>query len=92
MKFYVKETRRDKRILFAAVCGGHIVGDEGTIQSPRFPENYAPDANCNWVIKVPKKFQVALTFQYFNVGYFIFILKFADSRTDLFKKTINIAA
>uniref|UniRef100_A0A915BIG2 Metalloendopeptidase n=2 Tax=Parascaris univalens TaxID=6257 RepID=A0A915BIG2_PARUN len=52
---------------YIAVCGGHIVGDEGTIQSPRFPENYAPDANCNWVIKVPKKFQVALTFQYFNL-------------------------
>uniref|UniRef100_A0A183VCE0 Tolloid n=2 Tax=Toxocara canis TaxID=6265 RepID=A0A183VCE0_TOXCA len=53
------------------VCGGHIIGDEGTIQSPRFPENYAPDANCNWVITVPKKFQVALTFQYFNILYML---------------------
>lgn len=52
---------------YLAVCGGRIESDKGTIQSPRFPENYGPDAKCEWIISVPKGYQVALTFHYFNL-------------------------
>ncbi|VDO30582.1 unnamed protein product [Brugia timori] len=50
-----------------SVCGGHIIGDIGTIQSPRYPENYMPDEECKWLITVQEGYQIALTFQFFNL-------------------------
>ncbi|VDN19242.1 unnamed protein product, partial [Gongylonema pulchrum] len=49
------------------VCGGHIIGEKGTIQSPRYPESYSPNSECKWVVFVPEGYQVALTFQFFNL-------------------------
>uniref|UniRef100_A0A8R1TTG2 Metalloendopeptidase n=1 Tax=Onchocerca volvulus TaxID=6282 RepID=A0A8R1TTG2_ONCVO len=51
----------------SAICGGHIFGDTGTIQSPRYPENYMPDVECKWLITVQEGYQVALTFQFFSL-------------------------
>ncbi|VDN92429.1 unnamed protein product [Brugia pahangi] len=52
---------------YIAVCGGHIIGDIGTIQTPRYPENYMPDEECKWLITVQEGYQIALTFQFFNL-------------------------
>ncbi|VDM95878.1 unnamed protein product [Thelazia callipaeda] len=52
---------------YIVICGGHFVDEEGTIQSPRYPENYMPDEECKWIITVPEGYQVALNFQFFNL-------------------------
>ncbi|VDK86383.1 unnamed protein product [Litomosoides sigmodontis] len=43
---------------YIAVCGGHIVSDIGTIQSPRYPESYMPDEECKWLITVQEGYQL----------------------------------
>ncbi|MCP9265517.1 Metalloendopeptidase [Dirofilaria immitis] len=43
---------------YIAVCGGHIIGDIGIIQSPRYPENYMPDEECKWLITVQEGYQL----------------------------------
>uniref|UniRef100_A0A914DQL4 Metalloendopeptidase n=1 Tax=Acrobeloides nanus TaxID=290746 RepID=A0A914DQL4_9BILA len=41
---------------FKVQCGGTIRSENGTIQSPRFPEFYPPESKCIWNISVEKNF------------------------------------
>ena len=38
-------------------CGSNMldlkIGDSGLIQSPNYPRNYPPNAECTWWLKVP---------------------------------------
>jgi tolkin protein len=50
-----------------ALCGGDIHAEEGTLQSPNYPEDYRPNKECIWKITVPESFQVALKLQSFEI-------------------------
>ncbi|RWS10861.1 tolloid-like protein 1 [Dinothrombium tinctorium] len=52
---------------YEALCGGDIFKEEGTLQSPNYPEDYRPNKECIWKITVPEKYQVALKFQSFEI-------------------------
>ncbi|XP_015790048.1 tolloid-like protein 1 [Tetranychus urticae] len=52
---------------YEAICGGDIVSEEGTLQSPNYPEDYRPNKECIWKIIVPEKYQVALKFSSFEI-------------------------
>uniref|UniRef100_T1L6A2 CUB domain-containing protein n=1 Tax=Tetranychus urticae TaxID=32264 RepID=T1L6A2_TETUR len=54
-------------LCFSAICGGDIVSEEGTLQSPNYPEDYRPNKECIWKIIVPEKYQVALKFSSFEI-------------------------
>lgn len=41
--------------------------EEGTLQSPNYPEDYRPNKECVWKITVPESYQVALKFQSFEI-------------------------
>ena len=34
-------------------CGGAVYGTEATITSPSYPNSYAQDLDCAWLIKFP---------------------------------------
>ena len=43
-------------------------GDEGTLQSPNYPDDYRSNQDCYWKITVPDNYQVALKFELFQVS------------------------
>ncbi|XP_077483788.1 cubilin-like [Amblyomma americanum] len=47
-------------------CGDWYEDDEGVITSPRFPENYADNLNCSYLIVVPEGSHVELNFDQGN--------------------------
>lgn len=51
----------------AAVCGGHIVKDNGMLSSPNYPDNYKGNKECIWKLEVSDGYTVALKFQSFEV-------------------------
>ena len=54
---------------FVPACGGVIdVKDNGTIQSPLFPQSYPPHIVCIWELKAPDGYQIKLKFEYFKLG------------------------
>lgn len=52
---------------YEALCGGEVNREEGTLQSPNYPEDYRPNKECIWKITVPEGYQVALKFQSFEI-------------------------
>lgn len=48
-------------------CGRNMldlkIGDSGLIQSPNYPRNYPPNAECTWWLKVPDIFWVFICIQ-----------------------------
>uniref|UniRef100_A0A8C4X1X3 CUB domain-containing protein n=1 Tax=Eptatretus burgeri TaxID=7764 RepID=A0A8C4X1X3_EPTBU len=46
-------------------CGGEMEGDTGQFASPGFPQDYRPNLNCVWNIKVPEGRVVFLSFRFF---------------------------
>ncbi|CAL4063003.1 unnamed protein product [Meganyctiphanes norvegica] len=52
---------------YEAVCGGELEQEEGTLESPNYPEDYRPNKECVWKITVPQGFQVALRFHSFEI-------------------------
>ncbi|TPP58728.1 hypothetical protein FGIG_08235, partial [Fasciola gigantica] len=51
----------------SAQCSYRLSGPSGTLQSPNYPKNYPPLADCNWTISVPENYSVRLNFQDFAV-------------------------
>ncbi|XP_028403966.1 cubilin-like isoform X2 [Dendronephthya gigantea] len=43
-------------------CGGQLTSNEGSIQSPLYPEFYPNNMLCTWVISVEKPARIRLTF------------------------------
>ncbi|XP_033117677.1 tolloid-like protein 1 isoform X1 [Anneissia japonica] len=53
---------------YEAICGGSIIGKaSGNLQSPNYPDDYRPNKECIWKIKMPEDEQVGLRFQSFEV-------------------------
>ncbi|XP_046557391.1 LOW QUALITY PROTEIN: bone morphogenetic protein 1-like [Haliotis rubra] len=48
-------------------CGGYIDQENGTIQSPSFPELYPPNKNCVWQIVAPEQYRIMLNFSHFDL-------------------------
>ncbi|XP_069805658.1 embryonic protein UVS.2-like [Dendropsophus ebraccatus] len=42
-------------------CGGTFYNLMGTITSPGYPDNYAPNLNCSYIIKAPENYTVSFT-------------------------------
>ncbi|CAH1245748.1 OVCH1 [Branchiostoma lanceolatum] len=49
-------------------CGGNLIGDSGTFQSPNHPSNYPLNKDCTWKITVPTG-KVSLAFSAFDVEF-----------------------
>ncbi len=64
--------------MFAAVCGGEILKEQGHLSSPNYPDYYKPNKECVWKITVPEDFSVALIFQSFEVSCAKFLLRFVS--------------
>ncbi|CAG2110474.1 unnamed protein product [Medioppia subpectinata] len=62
-----QHSHRGFKANYEALCGGDINAEEGTLQSPNYPEDYRPNKECIWKITVPENFQVALKFQSFEI-------------------------
>ncbi|KAL7057714.1 hypothetical protein AAHC03_016359 [Spirometra sp. Aus1] len=52
---------------YTVVCGGYLRAEEGTFNSPGYPDVYLPNRECTWVIEVPAGFSVALIFDMFEL-------------------------
>lgn len=50
-----------------APCGGNITLDNGTIFSPRYPEEYPNSADCSWLITVAPGFGISVNFTLLQV-------------------------
>ncbi|CAI9719421.1 mannan-binding lectin serine protease 1-like isoform X2 [Octopus vulgaris] len=48
-------------------CGGRIRETAGSIISPNYPDDYPPNADCVWVIHVPKPFFVIIHSTFFRL-------------------------
>ncbi|XP_074593288.1 protein tolkin-like [Brevipalpus obovatus] len=62
-----QQNHRGFRAQYEAICGGDISKEEGILQSPSYPEDYLPNKECIWRVRVPEKYQVALKFQSFEI-------------------------
>ena len=53
---YNREEDRKDAVEKFTTCGTNLldlkIGDSGLIQSPNYPENYPPNAECTWWLKV----------------------------------------
>ncbi|CAL1576609.1 unnamed protein product [Knipowitschia caucasica] len=48
---------------YSRACGGLVHSDRGVVSSPLYPQNYRPNADCSWHIRVTAGFRVSVTFQ-----------------------------
>ena len=48
-------------------CGGYLELEEGTIQSPSYPDFYPQNKNCAWQIVAPKQHRISLNFTHFDL-------------------------
>ena len=48
-------------------CGGTFTDEEGSCQTPRYPEPYPANIECEWIITVPVTHSLTLTFDAFGV-------------------------
>ncbi|KAM9841679.1 bone morphogenetic protein 1-like [Aulostomus maculatus] len=53
--------------VYEAICGGDVKRDSGQIQSPNYPDDYQSNKVCVWKITVAEGFDVALSFQAFEI-------------------------
>lgn len=51
----------------AAECGGDVNKDEGHIQSPNYPDDYRPNKDCKWKLRVAEGYNIGIVFQSFEV-------------------------
>lgn len=49
-------------LFFSDSCGGWLKALTGQFHSPGFPQSYAKDMNCVWVIEVPISYYIILDF------------------------------
>ncbi|KAL3836256.1 hypothetical protein ACJMK2_021695 [Sinanodonta woodiana] len=61
-----KGFRAQYKALFGG-CGGNFTTPTGTIVSRNYPNNYPHNTDCEWLITVPEKRNVYLTFEDFDV-------------------------
>ncbi|XP_050435751.1 cubilin [Adelges cooleyi] len=49
-------------------CGGMFEGQKLTITSPNYPQNFAPNTNCAWSVKLPEGQNVNIRFTDFDLA------------------------
>lgn len=52
---------------FLIDCGGRILSRSGVIESPRYPNAYPPNKDCEWVLQVTPHYRIELTFTQFSM-------------------------
>ncbi|XP_048237900.1 cubilin-like isoform X1 [Haliotis rufescens] len=72
VKFHSDQSLSDSgfHITYATIdgpCGGSYTTDEGTIQSPNYPQPYTHNAQCAWLITVNTGDTITLTFNSFDL-------------------------
>ncbi|OQV15507.1 Tolloid-like protein 2 [Hypsibius exemplaris] len=55
------------RANYEVICGGNVTAAKGQLQSPNYPDDYRPNKECIWLIRLEKAYQVALQFQSFEI-------------------------
>ncbi|XP_067041555.1 tolloid-like protein 1 [Acropora muricata] len=60
-------TRQGFKATYRAVCGGRISTNQGTIQSPKYPDWYPSNTKCTWTIYLPEHFRVGIRFNAFDI-------------------------
>ena len=64
-----------KLLFFIVECKGSVLKDkEGYIQTPEYPNNYPPYADCEWSVAVEKGYSIVLEFEDVSIAH-IFIHK-----------------
>ncbi|ESO84884.1 hypothetical protein LOTGIDRAFT_236092 [Lottia gigantea] len=48
-------------------CGGYIKAQNGSLQSPSFPDLYPPNKNCVWQIVALHQYRIMLNFTHFDL-------------------------
>ena len=58
-----------RRLIFFPVieCGETFTDEEGSFQTPKYPEPYPANIECEWIITVPVTHSLTLTFDAFGV-------------------------
>ncbi|GAB1597689.1 hypothetical protein Ahia01_000045500, partial [Argonauta hians] len=49
-------------------CGGNLHVQNGTINSPNYPQNYPHNSNCDWLITPKKGYFIKINFKDFNIN------------------------
>ncbi|XP_075714976.1 bone morphogenetic protein 1 [Rhinoderma darwinii] len=52
---------------YEAECGGDVIKDEGHIQSPNYPDDYRPNKDCKWKLRVAEGYNIGIVFQSFEI-------------------------
>lgn len=52
---------------YEAECGGDVNKDEGHIQSPNYPDDYRPNKDCKWKLRVAEGYNIGIVFQSFEI-------------------------
>ncbi|KAM4036824.1 bone morphogenetic protein 1 isoform 2-T2 [Anomaloglossus baeobatrachus] len=53
--------------VYEAECGGDVAKDEGHIQSPNYPDDYRPNKDCKWKLRVAEGYNIGIVFQSFEI-------------------------
>ncbi|KAG8574151.1 hypothetical protein GDO81_009072 [Engystomops pustulosus] len=53
--------------VYEAECGGDVTKDEGHIQSPNYPDDYRPNKDCKWKLRVADGYNIGIVFQSFEI-------------------------
>ncbi|XP_044134960.1 bone morphogenetic protein 1 [Bufo gargarizans] len=53
--------------VYEAECGGDVNKDEGHIQSPNYPDDYRPNKDCKWKLRVAEGYNIGIVFQSFEI-------------------------
>ncbi|XP_069800553.1 bone morphogenetic protein 1 [Dendropsophus ebraccatus] len=53
--------------VYEAECGGDVTKDEGHIQSPNYPDDYRPNKDCKWKLRVAEGYNIGIVFQSFEI-------------------------
>lgn len=48
-------------------CGGRILSRTGVIESPRYPNAYPPNKDCEWVLQTTPHYRLELSFAQFSL-------------------------
>eukprot|EP00795_Rhopilema_esculentum_P014104 gene14104-5092_t len=54
-------------LTYSTDCGGNILSRSGVIESPRYPNAYPPNKDCEWGIQVTSHYRLKLTFSQFSL-------------------------
>uniref|UniRef100_A0A0N5A821 Metalloendopeptidase n=1 Tax=Syphacia muris TaxID=451379 RepID=A0A0N5A821_9BILA len=75
---------------YKIICGGILKANVGTIQSPSYPDYYAPNQDCKWIIEVLENRKVAIIMHHFEFTYGLFFSLQLESYKDCIYDRLEI--